>query len=161
MNSFFSSQFSYCPLISMCHSRTVKSKINKLHGRCLRIIYNGKKSSFKELLKTDKSVPIHIKNMQFLATEMFKVYRNISPPIVRELFQSRNNDYNLRLFSQFELPNVRRVFCGTEGIHFLAQKSEILFLMNLKKETSLHAFKKLIKEWEPENYPYHSCHKLS
>ena len=107
MNSFFSSQFSCCPLIWMCHSRTVNSKMNKLHEkRCLRIIYNDKKSSFKELLETDKSVPIYIKNLQVLATEMFKVYRNISPPIVRQLFQSRNNDYNLRQFSQFELPIV-------------------------------------------------------
>ena len=77
MNSFFSSQFSYCPIIWMCHSRTVNSKINKLHERCLWIIYNEKKSSFKELLETDKSVPMHIKNLQVLATEMFKVYRKI------------------------------------------------------------------------------------
>ena len=37
-----------------------------------QLIYNDKKSSFKELLET---VPIHIKNLQFLATEIFKVYR--------------------------------------------------------------------------------------
>ena len=78
----------------MFHVRTVNSKINKLHERCLRIVYNDKKLSFKELLETDKSVPIHIKNLQVLATEMSKVYRNITSPIVTELFQSRNNDYN-------------------------------------------------------------------
>ena len=96
MNSFFSSQFSNCPFIMMCHNRTVNSKINELHKRCLRITYNNKKSSFKELLETDKSVLIHIKNLQVLATEMFMVYRNIPPPILRQLFQSRNNNYNLR-----------------------------------------------------------------
>ena len=95
MDSFFASQFSYCPLMWMCHSRTVNNKINILHEICLRIVYNSKKLSFKELLETDKSVPIHIKNLQVLATEMFKAYRNISPPIVRQLFQLRNNDYNL------------------------------------------------------------------
>ena len=79
----------------MFHGRTVNSKINKLHERFLRIVYNDKKLSFKELFETDKSVPIHIKNLQVQATEMSKVYRNISPSIVRELFQSRNNDYNL------------------------------------------------------------------
>ena len=47
INSFFSSQFSYCPLIWMCHCRTVNSKISKLHERCVRIIYNDKTSSFK------------------------------------------------------------------------------------------------------------------
>ena len=40
MNSFFISQFNYCPLIWMCHSRTINNKINSLHERCLCIIYN-------------------------------------------------------------------------------------------------------------------------
>ena len=71
-NSFFTSQFSYCPLIWMCRSRAVNNKINKLNETCLRTVYNDKKSSFKELLETDKSVPIHIKNLQGLATEIFQ-----------------------------------------------------------------------------------------
>ena len=149
MNSFFASQFSYCPLIRMCHSRTVNNKINKLHERCLRIVYIDKKSSFKELLETEKSVLIHIKNLKVLATEMFKVYRNISPPIVRQLFQLRNNDYNLRQFSQFDLPNVKSVFCGTESISFLGPKIWNIVPNEFKKET-LDAFKKLIKKWKPK-----------
>ena len=40
MNSFFTSQFNYCPLTLMCHSRTMNCKINGLHERCLRILYN-------------------------------------------------------------------------------------------------------------------------
>ena len=157
MNSFFSSQFSYCPLIWMYHSRTVNSKINKLHERCLGIMYNDKKWSFNKLLETDKSVPKHIKNLQVLATEMFKVYINISPPIVRQLFQSRNNDYNLRQFSQFKLPNVRSAICGTESITLLSQKICNIVPNELKKETSLHAFKKIIKKWELEDCPCRLC----
>ena len=84
-----------------------------------------------------------VKLLQVLATEMFKVYRNISPPIVRQLFQSRNNDYNLRQFSQFGLPNVRSVFCGTESIPFLASKIWNIVRNEFTKEISLHAFKKL------------------
>ena len=146
MNSFFTSQFSYCPLIWMCYSRTVNRKINNLHERCLRIVYTDKNSSFKELLETDMKlyVPIHIKNLQVLATEMFKVY-NISPSIVRQFFQSRNNDYNFEQFSQFELSDVRSVFCGTESISFLGPKIRNIVPNEFKKETSLQAFKKLIK----------------
>ena len=76
MNTFFISQFIYCPLIWMRH---VNNKISKLHKRCLRIVYNDNKSAFKELSETDKFVPIYLQNLQVLATEMFKVYRNISP----------------------------------------------------------------------------------
>ena len=53
---------------------------------------------------------------------MFKVYRNVSPPVIRQSLQLRNNDYNLRQFSQYELPNVIIVFCGTKSISFLGPK---------------------------------------
>ena len=86
MNSFFKSQFSYCPLAWMCHSRTINNKINHLHERCLRVIYNGKISSFKELLERDGFDHIHNKNLQKLTTEMFKIYNNIPPPIFTEIF---------------------------------------------------------------------------
>ena len=39
---FFNSQFSCCLLIWMCHSRIINKKINRLHERCLRIIYCDK-----------------------------------------------------------------------------------------------------------------------
>ena len=140
----------------MCHSETVNSKISKWHGRGLRIVYNDKKSSFKELLYTGKSVSIHIKNLQIFATEMFKLHRNISPSIVRQLFQSKNKYCNLRQFTQFELLNVS-VFCGTESISFLGPKIWNIVPNEFKKETSLHAYKKLIKKWQPDNCPCRLC----
>ena len=42
MNAFFNSQFNYCPVIWMRHSRALNNKLNRLHERCLRIIYNEK-----------------------------------------------------------------------------------------------------------------------
>ena len=40
MKAFFMAQFSYCPLTWMFHSRKVNNKINKLHERCLRLVYS-------------------------------------------------------------------------------------------------------------------------
>ena len=47
------SQFNYCQLVWVCHNCTENSKINRLHERCLRLIYNDKKLSFEELLEID------------------------------------------------------------------------------------------------------------
>ena len=49
-------------------------------------IYNDKISLFKELLARDASAPTHNRNLQTLATEMFKVYNNVAPPIFTEIF---------------------------------------------------------------------------
>ena len=66
----------------------MNNEINRLHEKCFRIVYSDKTSFFEELLDKDGSVTIHIRNLQVLATEMFKVYRNLSPNIVAEIFCS-------------------------------------------------------------------------
>ena len=67
VNAFFYSQFNYCQLVWMCHNRSNNNKINRLHERCLRLIYNDKKSSFKDLLEKDGSVSVHHRNLRTLA----------------------------------------------------------------------------------------------
>ena len=41
------SQFKYCPLVWMFHGRQINDKINKLHERALRIVYNDTVTSFE------------------------------------------------------------------------------------------------------------------
>ena len=68
MNSFFTTKFNYCPFTWMCHSCTMNNKINRLHERCLHIVYSDNASSFEKLLEKDGSVTIHTRNLQTLAT---------------------------------------------------------------------------------------------
>ena len=86
MKSFVTSQFGYCPLIWMFHSRRLNNKINSIHERALRITYQDHISTFQELLNKGNSVSIHHRNSQALATEMFKIHRGLSPDILREIF---------------------------------------------------------------------------
>ena len=51
MNSFFNSQFNYCPLVCTFHSRSINNKINHLHERVLRIVYSNFKPPFENLLE--------------------------------------------------------------------------------------------------------------
>ena len=76
MNTFFKSQFNYCPLVRMCCNRSLNTKINRPHEECLRIVHNDKRPNFNELLLKDGSVSIHHQNLQKLAVEMFNVSRD-------------------------------------------------------------------------------------
>ena len=69
--SFFESEFKYCPLIWMFCSRKANDKINKLHERALRSVYQDDISNFEELLKKDNFFSIHHQNIQTLAIEMY------------------------------------------------------------------------------------------
>ena len=56
---FVESQFKYCPIVWMFHSRRTNKKINRLHERALRIVYDDVVSTFDQLLAMDKSFCIH------------------------------------------------------------------------------------------------------
>ena len=88
MNAFFKSQFNFCPLAWMNHSRINNTKINRLREKCLRIIYNSK-TLFENHLEKDGSVSIHNRNLLVLATEMFKINRGISSSIMKGVFEPR------------------------------------------------------------------------
>ena len=57
-------KFSRTSFLQNTSGRLVLNKINKLHERGLRIIYNDKKSNFEELLGKDNSVSIHHRNLR-------------------------------------------------------------------------------------------------
>jgi len=95
-NSFFKGQLSYCPLIWTFCSRRSNNLINKLQERALRLAYNDYDSSFNELLNMANETTIHIRNLKFLMTEMYKFLNGLSPPIMNEVFQVKECPYNLR-----------------------------------------------------------------
>ena len=70
INSIFNAQFSYCLLTWMFPSRKRNNKINKLHERCLRIVYNNNTSTYEELLEIDNSVSVHFQKVQALVIEL-------------------------------------------------------------------------------------------
>ena len=131
-------------------------KTNRLHERCL-LVHTDKTWSFEKLLEKDGSVTIHTRNLQTLATEIFKVYKNLSPAITADLFHVRQNNYNLRHDSQFAIPNVKFVYHGTESLSNLRPRIWNLVPDKLTQLVDIHAFKEELKKWKPENCPCRLC----
>ena len=73
----------------MFDSRGLNNKINRVHKRALRITYNDKSSSYGELLTKDRSVTIHHRSIRALAIEIYKVMQGIFPPLLNEVFVTR------------------------------------------------------------------------
>ena len=93
MKAFITSQFSYCPLIWMFHSRNLNNKINQIHEQALRLVYQNN-LSFSELLNLDNSLTVQQKNLQRLVAEIYKVKNGIAPEIMKEIFKLQNPSYN-------------------------------------------------------------------
>ena len=137
MKAFISSQFAYCPLIWMFHSRQIHLKINKLYERVLRIVHNNHFSSFEELLPKDKSVTVHQRNLQTFATEMHKI---LSPDIMQAIFEIKSNYHNTRNAPEFSSKNIKTVRYGLQTISYMVPKIWDLAPKEMKQVTSLNEF---------------------
>ena len=158
LNTFFMSQFNYCPLTWMCHSRAKNNKINRLHERCLRIIYEDKASTFEQLLEKDSSVSIHTRNLRFLAVEMFKVVKSLAPTIINDLFPLKEtNNYNLRRKLFFKIPRDETVRNGFESISYLGPKIWEMLPSEMQECETIFEFKSKVKSWNPINCPCKLC----
>ena len=45
-------------------------EVNRMHEKCVWIVYDGNTSSYEEFLVIDRYVSGHYRNMQILATEL-------------------------------------------------------------------------------------------
>ena len=113
---FIISQFGYCPIIWMFHTKMLDHHINGIHERALRIAYKDHSSTFEQLLELDNSVTIHIRNLQILAAEMFKFVNGIAPENIRSLLPINKTKRNLRSDNPFLTHNIKSVYNGMETV---------------------------------------------
>ena len=158
MNAFFNSQFSYCPLIWMFHSQLTNNKINRLHERCLRIVYSNNQPTFEELLEKDNTVSVHQRSLQFLAIELYQVLNGLSLDLMKDIFPlndvSSHSTRNKRTFKSRCAETVRY---GTNSLAYLAPKIWELVPSEMKNLESFTAFKTAIKKWKTINCPCRLC----
>ena len=132
--------FSYCPLVWMfCHSRRLNRRINHIHERGLRIVYEDYASSFPQLLKINGSVCIHHKNIHLVAILMFKVKNALCPEIMRDIFQLNTNP-NPR--TTFVIPKVNGEYMGKLSLRYFGPVVwETMLPEKYKSITELEKFK--------------------
>ena len=61
----------------MFYGKQINNKINKLHEKALRIVYNDTITSFVELLVKNETFTVHHQNIRSLAIEMYKTMNNL------------------------------------------------------------------------------------
>ena len=121
MKAFIESQFNYCPLIWMLHSRALNNKINRIHERALRTVYS-----------------------------IYKYLHGLSPAILNEVVNvNKTIPYDLRMRNELYARNPKTVRYGTEIISFLSPKIWSLIPQNIKDSGSFPCFKKNIRKWKP------------
>ena len=92
------------------------------------------------------SVTIYERNLQVLATEIYKTNNGQSTPLMKDIFPINENPYILRQSSRFSRPRTKTLYHGTESILNLKPKIWDLVPSNLKEICDLDKLKKTIKQ---------------
>ena len=144
----------------MFHSRKMEHRINSIHKRALKLVYKGSPDlKFQELLAKNKSVSVHQKNLQLLATEIFKSKTRVSPELMNDIFNFVERPYNLRKDFTLERKGDHTVYHGSESLYSLAPKLWDLLPNSVKNSASLKEFKTKINIWAFERCPCRICKK--
>ena len=116
-NAFIDSQFNYAPLIwTFCHKATYL-KMQKIHHKSLKVIYQSD-ASYDDLLQLSNSV-FHQRHLPFLSTEIYKSTGTLSPQFMWSYFKYRKVPYNMRRDPVLFIPPARSTIYGTNSVDFL------------------------------------------
>ena len=101
---------------------------------------------------------IHERDIQYIATEAYKVKNGLSPIIMNDVFQfGKNSAYEFRSGNHLQRINIQNAHFGSESIKTVGAKIWDLIPAEIKASKYLMMSKKKIKNWTPKSCPCRLC----
>ena len=136
--------------------RKANNRINRLHERALRVIYDNYNLNFSELLEKDKSFTIHHQNIQMLCIEMYKIVNNGSNEGITELLNRSVDADRGRSERDFIIPRVQTEQYSKNSFRYLGPKIWNSLPIEIRRK-SFSDFTSYIKRWKPIGCPCTLC----
>ena len=147
MKTFILTYFNYCPLIWMFCSRKSDSRINRIHERAMRIAHDDYESIFEQFLIRNKTIASHKKNLQYLATEIYKTFNGLNLPFMDEIFSINECSYYLRN-SQFKTAEPHYKIYGFNTVTYRCSQIWNSVPNEIKYFPTLQIFKKKSRNFQ-------------
>ena len=101
-DTFIRCHFNYCNIVWMCCPKTSFCSLEKINERALKFVSNRHEIEYNNLLKVCQRISVKQIIVKHLAIEMFKVFYNMAPLYITNLFHRKENLYNLiTMFQNF------------------------------------------------------------
>ena len=138
-------------------SKEANNEIEKSHKNPLQIIHDDFSSSYDDLRMKDNSATIHVRNLQFLKTEIFKTIHDENPPFMKEIFVMKESCYNLRSKFRLHVPSASTTKYGLETVSFRGNQVWNVLPNDFKDSDCVSSFKRKIKTWNGLSYKCQIC----
>ena len=149
INSYFYSNFNYCPLVWMLsHAKSLK-KVDTLQKRALHFLYDDYNFPSEEIIKKSGKFCMELNRLRYLCLEIYKTINNINPSFMKRNFQLRETNRTVRNQCKLNLkvPKVNQVSYGEKSLRYYGPKIWNYFPFHVKPSENLQTFKDIIKNW--------------
>ena len=143
-HSFILSNFSYSPLTWHFRGEANTKKLEKIHERALRFIYNDYVSDYDTLLDLSKMPTLKLRRLRTMALEVFKILHKESPPYLHDSISFKNNHNSFRYTRMAEIPQVRTTRFGSSFFRCSAAKLWNSLPQHFREVHNFNHFKSLI-----------------
>ena len=96
----------------------------------------------------ERTLTTHQHKLQLLMTEIYKTKHSLNPTLMRDVFDERNNQPNLRNENHLRLPVAKTTTYGLETIEYRGYLLWSTLPSEIKDSKSLSEFKRKIKKWD-------------
>ena len=97
--------------------KTLYSKIEKIHHKTLKVIYESY-DTYANLLLQSNTVSVHQRHLRFLTTEIYQSISQLNPEFMWSYFTHKDMPYNLRIGPFLGLPKTHSFYYGTNAVQF-------------------------------------------
>ena len=153
-HSFILSHFHYCNIVWHNCDTENTIKIEKIQKRALRVILNDYQSSYDELLDKIDQPLMYISRFRNIVLETFKSVNKINPPFMQDLFEVKENKYNLRGGILLDQPKVCTERYGIHTIRYQGARLWNSLPPHMKTSVTVEDFKYHLAKW---NGPVCKC----
>ena len=93
--SFVLVNFNYCSTVGhFCSCKNVQ-KVHRILKRALRFMLNDFCFDYQTLIAKVGTTILEMRQIQAICTEIYKTFKNLNPPYMKDLLVPRQNDYSL------------------------------------------------------------------
>ena len=146
-HSFIMSSFNFCPLVWHNCSKRNTNKLERLHYRALKFIYQDFSSSYDDLIERAGVSTLEMRRMRQLAIEVFKILAGDRPTYMSNLVIPKNSKYSCRYSNLLEVPSVQSEKHGKNSFRFKSVKIWNSLPEHIRASTKFSNFKHLLFKW--------------
>ena len=136
----------YCSTVWHFCGRVEIHKMEKLHERCIRFIYNEYEMEYFELLRKTNSQTLYAKRVANMCCEIYKTKNELNAGYMKDLLSKRPSNYPTRKGNDLYVPKANSHTFGYNSYRVQGPKQWNLLQDNTRKANSLKCFKRLLKQ---------------